>query len=261
MIEIIYDDKFIIIETRFLTQQYSSAFLDDAEWKRLLHLHYMAKFDTGYTTSGQKGFYAINKTSRTQYPRIMSNLEAKKLISTKKVSEKFTSTGVRLAPLYDVDSGNIYPRNRQTKSGSTIRKNKIHYAEVPKNVLDKLLRDPTLSILEIRLMLTLYRYNNLRAFNGVDSNVIHILNGDMFIHPSIFEDLKISKNECIIYLKKLQFNGFINWYTIKVYQEQFDGDERLRIASTKNNDSLSIQIIVPKYQYNQEKRYEKQLYN
>ena len=114
MLQIIFDDKFIIIETRFLTQQYSSAFLDDTEWKRLLHLHYMAKFDTGYTTSGQNGFYAINKTSRTQYPRIMNNLEAKKLISTKKVSEKFTSTGVRLAPLYDIDSGNIYPRNRQT---------------------------------------------------------------------------------------------------------------------------------------------------
>ena len=95
------------------------------------------------------------------------------------------------------------------------------------------------------------------AFNGVDSNVIHILNGDMYIHASILEDLKISKNECILYLKKLQLSGFINWYTIKAYQEQFDGDERLRIASVENKDSLIIQIIVPKYQYLQEKKYEK----
>lgn len=256
MEQLIFDDKFIIIETRLMSQQYSSAFLDDVEWKRLLHLHYMAKFDTGYTTSGQNGFYEINKTSRTQYPRIMSNLEAKKLISTKKVSEKFTSTGVKLAPLYDVQSGNVYPRNRQTKSGSTIRKNKIHYAEVPKKALDKLLRDPTLSVLEIRLMLTLYRYNNLKAFNGVDSNVINKINGEIFIHPCILEDLKISKNECILCLKKLQFNGFINWYTVRVYKEEFDGDERLRIAAAENTDSLSIQILVPKYQYKQEKRYE-----
>lgn len=254
MSQIIFDDKFVMIETRLLSQHYSSAFLDEAEWKRLLHLHYMAKFNTGYTTSGQKGFYDIHKASRTQYLRIMANLEAKELITTKKISEKFTRTGVKLAPLYDVNSGNIYPRNKQTKSGYTIRINKIHYAEVPKKALDKFLKDPTLSVLEIRLVLMLYRYNNLKAFSGVDSNVIHNINGEIFVHPCILEDLKISKNECILYLKKLEDNGFLYWYNVRVYQEQFDGDERLRITSLENKDALNIQIIVPKYQYYQEKK-------
>lgn len=250
MKRIITDNKFVMIETRLLSRQYSSSFLDDIEWRKLLHFNLRNDFRTGASNTGRKHFLNYSKISPKQYKKVMANLESKKLITTKPSGKRNTTTTLKISPIFNPITNAAYSISNQNKNGESMSFNKQHFAMVPSLVLDKLLKDESLTVTHIRLMLKLYRYNDYQSFNGVDSNTIHRSKEKVFICPRLLNDLQISHEEMLFYLEDLEKGGYFFWNKVFIYSEEFDMDLRYRVDD-KNDDKNKneVEIITPTYQY------------
>lgn len=252
---VIFVDKFISIERRFMSRLYASDILDEEEWHKVMHFQLFGDFKFGSTFVGHKSFKEFYKCSPKSYKRICKNLEKKGFIKQDAMADridksdknKLTVTKVLLSPLYDPETKTIIPKNI-TKTNRSIDFMAEHYAIVPRECLEKLLEDERLSVDCKKLLIFLYRFNCYNLFTGVDPNLISKVGNEIYIHPRLTDSLQLSPRQTEKAMNLLEACGFIFWNTVFIYEEFFDIDCRLRVSTTQLENSWEAKIITPAYQ-------------
>lgn len=247
--KIILCSSFVMIEDILLSRNYSSSFMDDLTWRRYLVLQLRADAKKGYTYGGHKEFRKYKNCIPDKYKEVMNRLKELELINILEPRHTFTYKYLFLAPIWDQDRNLTIKTVDAYKTTSTIRANNISFTIVPKDCLAECLKDDSLSVTHIRLLLKLYKYNNLSIFEGVDPNAIHVLEDELIIHPRILHDLSISYEETVEYLEDL--SHYYLWQEREVYTETFDMDSRLMLHSKDKGarETKLIKVLTPIYQH------------
>jgi hypothetical protein len=251
-----WSDNFIIIERRYISKPYASNILDEAEWHKLMHFQLMINFNFGNTFVGRNDFKDYYPCGPKSYKNICKTLEDKGLIVQERLADradksnenKLTITKVLLAPLYDPETEARIPQNI-TKTSTSIDFMMEHYAKVPKECLEEMLRDMKISIDCKKLLILLYRFNAYKLFLGVDPNLVYRVENEVHIHPRAVDSLQLSEYQIKEMIGQLETGGYIFWKAVQLYEECFDQDCRLRVSTKKVESSWEAEIITPVYQW------------
>jgi hypothetical protein len=247
------------LERRYVSKAYSSKILNDAEWYKQLHFLYFNNFNHGTSFVGNNNFKKYYPLSNNQYNEVCGSLEQKGFICREKMSEKpggsakdkRTETTTYLAPVYDPDTDTIIKQEIINNSYYT-NVNKVHYAEIPKEGLDVILKDKRLDIVQMRFIFKLYRFNKYKLFKGVNPNFIHREEGKLNMSCRLMDDLRLSRKEVEEMLEHIERLGYIYWNRVNVYEENLDQDTRLRVTNQRLGNSREVEIITPIYQLERE---------
>lgn len=241
--------SFAMIEDILLSRNYSASFMDDLSWRIYLVLQLEADAKHGYTYSGNKHYNSFKFCNPVKYKEVMSRLKKMQLVDIKEPRGTYIYKYLYIAPIWDIDRNLPIVTFDVYKTKYSIKRNSITFAIVPKDCLSKLLMDRSLSVTHIRLLLKLYKYNNLPLFGGVDPNVLHLLEDRLVIHPRVLHDLSISYEESEEYLDDL--SHYFTWNEYEVYDETFEMDTRLMLHSENIGvkETKVIKILTPIYQY------------
>lgn len=252
--QIIKCARFTILDNLLISRNYPPHLLDEKEWLRYLHLQAVAHCRFGTTTNGLNNFKGIRYCTKSEFEKIRKRLIALGLIKTVRTScqSKYTTSTVLMTPLYDRISEKTVHYISSVKTGNAFEFHKIHFTIVPSKLLHKALRDNHLSLSDIRVLLKLYRYNNLNLFHGVDCNVIRYEDNEWYVHPRLLFDLYMDRDEFLVSLHQLMNLNYILVNKVAVSQEDFDVDTRLRVAPIEGEHTHYLDIITPIYQYVEE---------
>jgi hypothetical protein len=247
------------LERRYVSKAYSSKILNDAEWYKQLHFLYFNNFNHGTSFVGNNNFKKYYPLNNNQYNEVCGSLEQKGFICREKMSEKpggspkdkRTETTTYLAPIYDTHTDTII-KQKITNNSFYTNVNKVHYSEIPKEVLDIILKDRKLNIVHKRLIFKVYRFNKYKLFGGVDPNFIHREEGRLYMSYRLMDDLRLSRKEVEEMLEHIEKFGYIYWNRVNVYEENLDQDTRLRVTHQRLENSREVDIITPTHQLKRE---------
>lgn len=247
------------LERRYLSKSYSSRLLSDVEWHKEMHFLYFNNFIFGKSYVGNKNFKKYYPLSNSKYNEVCKSLEYKGFIQRRKMSEKpggspkdtRTETSSFLAPVYDPDK-DILIKKKVLNTNYYTNINKVHFAEIPKNGFNEILKDRRLNIMHKRLIFKLYRFNKYQLFKGVDPNFIFRKNGKINMNYRLLDDLRMSRSEVKDMLDYLERYGYIFWNKVNIYEEVIDCDKRLRVSDAKIENSKVVEVITPSHQLERE---------
>lgn len=246
-------ELFTMIPVSLVSTEYENI-LDDAEFKILMYYYLKNNVERGSSWYGHKelrngGYYKI---APKNYKRVISSLEAKKLISTEPISGSRTIVNLLMVPMVDDLDGSIYQLCEDIRTGRSMKFHKVNFIAVPLKALDKMLKyENGLSTTEIKLMIRLYRY--YVSCSSIYANVLNRSDNEIFIEPRIMHDLSINKEQAEHYLNKLEEVGLFSWKTVNANYEQFGTERRIRVVDSTNKETFEIDVAVPTWTCDWEK--------
>ncbi len=186
--------------------------------------------------------------TKKEYRKLVSRLQQFGLIETMipTLNSKITYTTVKMYPVYDAETGLLINVTNAVKSGHKFMSSKAHFTIVPHSILLKALR---LDYQLLMLLIRLYHYNHYKLFTGVDPNVIRVEDNSWFIHPRIYYDLCMNRQEIIECIMELKSQKFLDLIHTSTYLECFDNDIRYRVADKDTFNVKPVTIISPLTQW------------
>lgn len=90
----------------------------------------------------------------------------------------------------------------------------------------------------------LYQYNNLAVHGGVDPNMMHLKHDSLFMHPVIYEELQLTREQFMIYINYLRVKGFLNSQPIEYTTTDIVGTGQIHYLRDGNSDIQVIRISI-----------------
>jgi hypothetical protein len=232
------DGRFVMIDTWFISRNNVPTQMSELEMKVYLYLC----TDMQPSFRGHHDFSKYCKCSLRTYQEVIARLEGKGLIRTCQKSKRETFKSVNMLPFYYYDAAlsRFVIRHDQQRYGFSFDNYNINFLLIPVSVLKEALFLPRKDLLAL---LTLYYYCNYSLFQGVDPNVLHYTSNNWSIHPKLYYDLYLTKEEFVESIHTLETVGIIEFMKVDLMEEVFDIEPRLRIAIGE-----SSLIVAPKYQ-------------
>lgn len=246
----VFTDRFVYIEDRLLSKQYTLATLDDFTWRVYLFILTYANGITGYTPAGWKKFNSCYvKCSKKKFKAAIKLLVEHGLIKTEATKGDWLMKIPQMAPLWSEKEGGFVADSNRSRIQKSLKSQKKYFAMIPRLCLEIMLMDKYQSITSIRLMLKLYKIFNQDAYNCIDPNLIHVRDGILYYNPRLFSDLGIAEDEIVFYLNDLfRYLGISKRYA---FEDTSDMDRRILICPeyALHNDRFIIGAFYPTIQY------------
>lgn len=246
-------NAFVYIEDRVLSLNYLNALLDDLTFRIYLQILLHADGNKGGTKVGHKQFKNIYRNcSLKKYNICIDILVKYGLITTRRLTKTIMLKIPLLAPLWLEEQKTFVDTSTFYRSKRNLLFYRRTFVLVPKEALDTMLRDRSLSLITVKLILKLYKYFLSSTFNGIDPNVIHLRGRELYYDQRIFHDLGIGESDIPYYLAEIA--PYFQAKETTVHYESLDMEERLMLCegSGKDDDHIKITVLVPLFQYDKD---------
>lgn len=248
-------NSFVYIEDRLLSINYLHAPLDELTSRILLQILAFADGLKGGTFVGCNHFNAnhYGKCNSKKYYKCIKFLETSGFMKTNRLSAKRISKTPLLAPLWSDDGQAFIDQSKYARIQKNIKRNNRNFALIPKDVLETMLSDKSISLTTIKLIMKLYKYNKPSIFTGIDPNMIHLKGDILYYDERIFHDLGIGEKDIQYYMA--EFSPYFIAKEVSATYETLDKEVRLMLCddTDEGDDTIKITILVPLYQFEKDR--------
>lgn len=90
------------------------------------------------------------------------------------------------------------------------------------------------------VVIKLYQHYHLMIHGGVDPNVLRIRRGEFWMHPSLYEDLCMPREQFMLYFEYLQSHDYLEFVPVQCRETDIVGTEQLHYQRDDGEGNIQV---------------------